>query len=237
MWCIFDWCKKWTGTSLVQAVACHLLEAKPLSNAWTIKTDRSSIVKYQKSIQCNLNPNRDKRLRENTYENLYQMLPTLSTGQYNWLEIYVDTGLSMYIAILCTKYRNCIHMAGSLVTFDTSFLIMTPWEKCACNESFVIVTCTRSAKGQFHLSDYMSRLRWVCRDRDGLLCTSSGIHGVHIPSGNINYPDSKVHGANMGPTWVLSAPDGPHVDPMICAIWVVLTIHLLIDTWQTEWFL
>ena len=28
------------------------------------------------------------------------------------------------------------------------------------------------------------------------------------------YPDSKVHGANMGPTWVLSAPDGPHVGPM-----------------------
>ena len=26
--------------------------------------------------------------------------------------------------------------------------------------------------------------------------------------------NSKVHGANMGPTWVLSAPDGPHVDPM-----------------------
>ena len=28
------------------------------------------------------------------------------------------------------------------------------------------------------------------------------------------HPDSKVHGANMGPTWVLSAPYGPHVDPM-----------------------
>ena len=27
-------------------------------------------------------------------------------------------------------------------------------------------------------------------------------------------PDSKVHGANMGPTWVLSAPDGPHVGPL-----------------------
>ena len=24
------------------------------------------------------------------------------------------------------------------------------------------------------------------------------------------YPDSKVHGANKGPTWVLTAPDGPH---------------------------
>ena len=27
-------------------------------------------------------------------------------------------------------------------------------------------------------------------------------------------PDSKDHGANMGPTWVLSDPDGPHVGPM-----------------------
>ena len=27
-------------------------------------------------------------------------------------------------------------------------------------------------------------------------------------------PDSKVRGANMGPTWILSAPDGPHVGPM-----------------------
>ena len=29
-----------------------------------------------------------------------------------------------------------------------------------------------------------------------------------------NNPDNKVHGANMGPTWVLSAPDGPHVGPV-----------------------
>ena len=31
-------------------------------------------------------------------------------------------------------------------------------------------------------------------------------------------PDSKDHGANMGPTWVLSAPGGPHVGPMNLAI-------------------
>ena len=31
-------------------------------------------------------------------------------------------------------------------------------------------------------------------------------------------PDNKVHGANMGPTWVLSAPDGPLVGPMNLAI-------------------
>ena len=35
------------------------------------------------------------------------------------------------------------------------------------------------------------------------------------------YPDGKVHGANMGPTWALSAPDGPHVGLMNLAIRVV----------------
>ena len=30
----------------------------------------------------------------------------------------------------------------------------------------------------------------------------------------LRYPDDKVHWANMGPTWVLSAPDETHVGPM-----------------------
>ena len=35
---------------------------------------------------------------------------------------------------------------------------------------------------------------------------------------NTQDPDSKVHVANMEPTWVLSAPGGPHVGPMNLAI-------------------
>ena len=35
-------------------------------------------------------------------------------------------------------------------------------------------------------------------------------------------PDSKIHGANMGPTWVLPAPGGPHVGHINLAIWVVM---------------
>ena len=31
-------------------------------------------------------------------------------------------------------------------------------------------------------------------------------------------PERKVHGTKMGPTWVLSAPEGPHVGPMNLAI-------------------
>ena len=38
-----------------------------------------------------------------------------------------------------------------------------------------------------------------------------------------NVPDNKVHGANMGSTWVLSAPAGPHVGPMKHAIRGMLT--------------
>ena len=40
------------------------------------------------------------------------------------------------------------------------------------------------------------------------------------------FADSKVHGANMGPTWVLSAPDGPPVGPMNLAIRVSLDLAL-----------
>ena len=42
---------------------------------------------------------------------------------------------------------------------------------------------------------------------------------------------SKVHGANMGPTWVLSAPDGPHVGPMNLAIRDSVHDMLLIISW------
>ena len=46
---------------------------------------------------------------------------------------------------------------------------------------------------------------------------------VNIGSGNglvlySNKPDNKVQGANMGPTWVLSALDGPHI-----GLWTLLS--------------
>ena len=47
-------------------------------------------------------------------------------------------------------------------------------------------------------------------------------------------PDSKVHGANMGPIWVLSAPGGPHVGLMNLAIWEGTGQFLAVgDAWPT----
>ena len=48
------------------------------------------------------------------------------------------------------------------------------------------------------------------------------------------YSDSKVHGTNMGPTWVMSAPDEPHVGPRNLVIrvftrwWYVFTDELIV---------
>ena len=39
------------------------------------------------------------------------------------------------------------------------------------------------------------------------------------------YPDSKVHGANMGPAWGRQDPGGPHVGPMNLAIWVTILVQ------------
>ena len=48
-------------------------------------------------------------------------------------------------------------------------------------------------------------------------------------------PDSKVHGENMGPTCVMSAPGGPHVGPMNPAIWVMFMDICHIDNYIFEW--
>ena len=66
---------------------------------------------------------------------------------------------------------------------------------------------------------------------------------VESPTDGHYFPDSKVHRANIGPTWVLSAPDRPHVGPMNLALrvaplqcsWIVpihsfLHLHLLNKT-------
>ena len=39
------------------------------------------------------------------------------------------------------------------------------------------------------------------------------------------HPNSKVYGANMGPTWGRQDPCGPHVGPMNLAIWVGYPQH------------
>ena len=43
----------------------------------------------------------------------------------------------------------------------------------------------------------------------------------HIARLDVSSPDSNVHGANMGPIWGRQDRGGPHIGPMIFAIWVI----------------
>ena len=60
----------------------------------------------------------------------------------------------------------------------------------------------------------ISKWATVC---DGQL-SGSIIHGQCLGFQTKTNPHSKVYGTTMGPTWVLTTPDGPHIGPMNLAI-------------------
>ena len=53
-----------------------------------------------------------------------------------------------------------------------------------------------------------------------MVCRMFGVKRLLIVNPIFGYPDSKVHGANMGPIWGRQDPDGSHVGPMNFVIWV-----------------
>ena len=65
-------------------------------------------------------------------------------------------------------------------------------------------------RGPMKQTAHMKRLINICNQRELSFLLS------HPQS----YPDSKDHGANMGPIWGRQDPGGPHVDTMNFAIWV-----------------
>ena len=50
------------------------------------------------------------------------------------------------------------------------------------------------------------------------------------------YPDSKVHGAKMGPIRGRQDPGGPHVGPMNFAIWVEYHDKNHMKLVRTNWY-
>ena len=73
------------------------------------------------------------------------------------------------------------------------------------------------------LDDYTSDYHELLSEADVLEVKSValryvdwGVNGLNPKC--LNDPDSKVHGANMGPTWVLPAPSGPHEGPLNLAV-------------------
>ena len=59
----------------------------------------------------------------------------------------------------------------------------------------------------------------------GVVPSSNGVQTV---------PDSKVYGANIGPTWGRQYPGGPHVGPMNLAIWGILNTSVPIVSSESK---
>ena len=72
--------------------------------------------------------------------------------------------------------------------------------------------------------EYLCCGRSRCLTKQELWGNQNHIKWRYIRYDNMIWPhitdkqENKVHGANMGPTWALSAPDGPHGGPMNLAI-------------------
>ena len=65
----------------------------------------------------------------------------------------------------------------------------------------------------------------LCHDSMQLYCIIWKLSSYIVEASECIYPDCKIHGPSMGPTWVLSAPDGPHVGPMNLAIRVYMSAN------------
>ena len=67
-------------------------------------------------------------------------------------------------------------------------------------------------------------------------CYLNEVDGSACPtrSDKVHYPDSMVHGANMGPIWGRQDPGGPYVGPVNFSIWVG-SEYMLIKLWFKAW--
>ena len=78
---------------------------------------------------------------------------------------------------------------------------------------------------------------WVCIPQKSLPTACDFWNTNSVGWTLFHIPDSKVHGANMGPIWVLSAPDGPHEPcyqgwvPMMDYLYLIWSIPWLLISW------
>ena len=81
---------------------------------------------------------------------------------------------------------------------------------------------------------YRANLLWeICFTEQGQGIFKSKLQVIawvkmETTSVDIYSPDSKVHGASMGPIWGRQDPGGPHVSPMNFAIWVRFKLNIVL---------
>ena len=104
----------------------------------------------------------------------------------------------------------------------TSYTKTSTWSECICCFDMMIRgLCCQKQVSQVGISNYIPQFTVGCSFLSLPEIPASGNKVlICVLRYTENSPVSKVHGANMGPAWVLPSPGGPHVGPMNFAIWV-----------------
>ena len=138
----------------------------------------------------------------------------------------IGAGISSQEVILCIMIME----SKALVTFDIT--VISWWLKSLATRLSVHANNKEALKARITASGQgESTERFPSQRASNAASVSISLrhHGTDllpaVCSSLGNTPDSKVHGDNMGPTWALSAPDGPHVGPMNRAIRIQNTVQ------------
>ena len=126
-----------------------------------------------------------------------------------------------------TEMCTCAHISVTLVVkclYNTIIVLQPTHRHCIGSSrfSYCHITCNIASHQTVpQIAKFMGptwspprSCRWSCRPLPLFLLS----HYMQYCITSDCTPDSKVHGANMEPTSVLSAPDGLHVGPMNLAI-------------------
>ena len=106
-------------------------------------------------------------------------------------------------ALMWISYFCCTTKISEVIVHYIKNIPISPWSPLRCDKT--IDKRSRARNAVTNLLSYNSQV-FCMKPRFRWKYTKA--------STSVDNPDRKVHGANMGHTWVLSAPDGPRVGPM-----------------------
>ena len=149
----------------------------------------------------------------------FASLTTCSSVSHSLMRAYVF--ISIYQLVARLTMCSSVYLSPL-----RAWLRVHQYISACCEPYYMFISISQSVASLTTCSSVShSLLRSLLCVRQCLLacCESYYVH-VFTVSPNLlrAFPDSKVHGANMGPTAVLSAPDGPHIGPMNLAIRVTM---------------
>ena len=106
-------------------------------------------------------------------------------------------------------------------------------EHLSCYTNFSVASSKMAGTKQATV--YYPDRRWLSSPTYTCTTMPQWVNWDALPHNEVtsNIPDSKVHGADMGPIWGRQDPGGPHVGPMSLVIWDI-SIHQTVSEYENN---